>query len=159
MELAFLGCHRHPLITIILNIDNFMQVLLYCIVDWSHNCIIGLMIFLISCLPGANDGDVRLVSGSSTKHVGRVEVYYNNQWQTVCDNNWDILDANVVCRQLGYYGARSAYKSAHYGAGSGLILLDNLTCNGTESSLLKCSHNGLGVQDCTHSQDVSVACK
>ena len=101
---------------------------------------------------------MRLV-GSSSSYQGRVEVYYNGQWQTVCDDYWDIDDATVVCRQLGYRGATTAHQSAHFGQGSGSILLDDLHCRGTESSLLRCSHNGINTHDCGHHEDAGVTCK
>ena len=101
---------------------------------------------------------MRLVNGSSSNE-GRVEVYYNGKWQTVCDHYWDIADAHVVCRQLGYRKAVAAYKNAYFGRGKGTILLDNLNCTGRESSLLRCTHNGLNVHNCGHRDDAGVTCK
>jgi len=45
-----------------------------------------------------------------------------------------------------------------YGAGQGQIWLDNLGCTGTESNIANCRHNGWGIHNCDHSEDVSVAC-
>ncbi len=47
------------------------------------------------------EGDVRLVGGS-TANEGRVELCYDNQWSTVCDDGWDNIDASVACRQAGF---------------------------------------------------------
>ena len=100
---------------------------------------------------------LRLAAGSSS--YGRVEVYHPVYgWGTVCDDYWDINDANVVCRQLGYFRANAAYQSAHYGAGTGYILLDNLGCTGSESYLWDCSHIGWNSHNCGHSEDASVSC-
>ena len=64
---------------------------------------------------------LRLVGGSQT-WKGRVEVYYNSQWGTVCDDGWDVDDAAVVCRQMGYITvAAEGLTSAHFGEGSGPI--------------------------------------
>ncbi|KAG9264060.1 hypothetical protein AMEX_G22294, partial [Astyanax mexicanus] len=89
---------------------------------------------------------------------GRVEVYYNGQWGTVCDDGWDSNDATVVCRQVGCGGPVSAHSSAHFGAGSGPIHLDNVGCSGSEKSITDCNHNGFGTHDCGHSQDAGVIC-
>ena len=107
---------------------------------------------------GVNNGYVRLVGGSTSRQ-GRVEIWYNSQWNTVCDDSWDISDANVVCRQLGYRGAVAAHHSAHFGQGSGQILLDDLECTGREGSLLECSHRGLNSHNCGHLEDASVTCE
>ena len=100
---------------------------------------------------------LRLTNGN-TSSEGRVEIWYSNQWNTVCDDSWDITDATVVCRQLGYRGA-AAHQNAHFGQGSGDILLDNLHCNGSEGSLFQCPHNGIYSHNCGHSEDASVTCE
>ena len=86
-----------------------------------------------------------------------MEVYHNGTWGTVCDDGWDITDANVVCQQLGNSGATSAPGQAYFGEGSGPIHYDDVACNGTEASLFKCPHPGLGVEDCSHGEDAGVA--
>ena len=87
-----------------------------------------------------------------------MEVYYNGAWGTVCDDDWDINDARVVCKQLGFRYALHAYKNAHYGQGTGPILLDNVRCTGHDSTM-SCRHSGVGNHNCHHSQDVSVQCR
>ncbi|XP_072018290.1 uncharacterized protein [Amphiura filiformis] len=91
---------------------------------------------------------------------GRVEIYHNNEWGTVCDTNWDANDAEVVCRELGYPTTASAiaYPGAVFGQGSGMTWIDNITCSGSESTLESCAHNGWGVHDCGHDQDACVKC-
>ena len=76
------------------------------------------------------------------------------------DDHWDINDARVVCRQLGFRDALSAYNSAYYGEGNGSILLDDVNCGlGIEPSLFSCRHNGVGNHNCDHSEDASVRCR
>ena len=42
------------------------------------------------------------LSGSNNTHEGNVEVYYDGKWRYICDDYWDIRDAKVVCRQIGF---------------------------------------------------------
>ena len=101
--------------------------------------------------------DLRLVGGNWSEQ-GRVEVFYSGEWGTVCDDYWDINNARVVCRQLGYATAVSAPQSAHFGSGSGRIWLDDVHCVGTETSIVTCPHGGWGTHNCGHSEDASVVC-
>jgi hypothetical protein len=90
---------------------------------------------------------------------GRVEIFNPNfGWGTVCDNSWGITDSNVVCRHLGFTGAIATRGAAYYGEGSGPILLVNVRCNGKESYIWDCSHNGWTKHACTHMEDAGVEC-
>ena len=75
----------------------------------------------------------------------------------MCDDIWDDNDATVICKQLGY-SRGSTRVSAYFGEGSGLILLDNVNCNGGESSIFKCYHQNFGEHDCVHNEDAGVVC-
>ncbi|KAI8496684.1 hypothetical protein Bbelb_253390 [Branchiostoma belcheri] len=104
---------------------------------------------------------IRLVGGSGPNE-GRVEVRPadSSRWGTVCHNGFDLKDAEVVCRMLGYPNVYGVRFNAYFGRGTGPIYIEDLQCDGTESSLFNCSHKGWRVHDCRpwHHEDVGVVC-
>ncbi|XP_033640866.1 uncharacterized protein LOC117301092 [Asterias rubens] len=131
---------------------------------WNNNCY-GKEAIGVVCLDEnladslgkifPDDFNLRLVGGNSTSE-GRVELLYDDEWGTICDDGWDQRHSTVVCRFLGYKGAE--FTRVQFGPGSGSIYLDDVDCTGGESNLAQCSHNGLKVTDCTHEEDVGVVC-
>ena len=85
-------------------------------------------------------------------------MFYDGEWGTICDDEWDMKDARVVCRQLGYPGAVRSLQKGQISPGSGRIWLDDVDCTGGEQNIASCSHNLLGAHDCTHSEDAGVEC-
>ena len=121
---------------------------------WGNNACTHSRDAGVQCSYGS--ANIRLVNGGV--NYGRVEVYYNSRWGTVCDDGWDINDAHVVCRQLGFPSASSALCCAGYGQGSGTIWMDDVQCSGTEASLFHCARNDWGTHNCVHGEDASVVC-
>ncbi|XP_072024719.1 scavenger receptor cysteine-rich domain-containing protein DMBT1-like [Amphiura filiformis] len=101
---------------------------------------------------------LRLVGGA-VRTEGRVEIFHEGKWGSICDDGWDENEANVVCRQLGYPGAVRVESDSLFGHGSGDVWLDDVICDGTEAALADCNHNGWGIHDCTHREDAGVVCE
>uniref|UniRef100_A0A8B9HS81 Lysyl oxidase homolog n=1 Tax=Astyanax mexicanus TaxID=7994 RepID=A0A8B9HS81_ASTMX len=100
------------------------------------------------------------LAGHPRKHnEGRIEVFYKGEWGTICDDDFSLANANVLCRQLGFVSATGWAHSAKYGKGSGKIWLDNIQCSGSERSISVCKSRGWGNSDCTHDEDAGVICK
>ena len=100
---------------------------------------------------------IRLTGGKLFPFSGRVEMYRNGVWGTVCDKNWSITNTQVVCKQLGY-GHGFLSTDLNVPAGTGPILMANVRCRNDQTNLLACSHNGFGNHNCGHVEDVGVTC-
>uniref|UniRef100_A0A3B4DE32 SRCR domain-containing protein n=1 Tax=Pygocentrus nattereri TaxID=42514 RepID=A0A3B4DE32_PYGNA len=119
-------------------------------------------LFVFLCLLMCDVCDVdhlplRLRGGNGTCS-GRLEVYHNSDWGSVCDDLWDIRDAQVICRQLGCGPALSADGSAVFGAGEGSIWLNRVKCRGNEIHLWDCPHSLKEHTDCSHRRHAGVTC-
>ena len=102
---------------------------------------------------------VRLKNGN-TPNEGFIEIKGSDGiWGGICDDYWEQLDADVVCRMLGYPSAETVYKhSTPFGHGTGSFVLDNVACVGTETSVFDCPHNGEGSHNCGIGEWAGVKC-
>ena len=102
-----------------------------------------------------------MVDGSN-QYNGRVEVYTsfdvpeNARWGVICADYWNIRNARVVCRQLGYPDAVGADR--RYGRGTRPIWLDDVWCQGDELDILTCRHRGIGVYYCRSYRFATAEC-
>ncbi|XP_017297144.1 deleted in malignant brain tumors 1 protein-like isoform X1 [Kryptolebias marmoratus] len=103
--------------------------------------------------------DLKVRLSGPTSCSGRVEVYYGGVWGTVCDQGFDMNDAEVVCREVGCEAAYGVRSQAYFGQGTGSIWLSDVDCLGSENNLSDCSHSGFGNNLCAHINDVGVYCE
>eukprot|EP00299_Pterocystis_sp_00344_P014635 c7261_g1_i1.p1 GENE.c7261_g1_i1~~c7261_g1_i1.p1 ORF type:complete len:341 (+),score=65.37 c7261_g1_i1:50-1024(+) len=117
---------------------------------------------------GEYDGQVRIVPSGANPYRGRLEVFHNWQWGTVCDDRFGHESAQVACRQLGLEGGWRVGAYDQYGfcrnvdgrfmCGSGPIWMDDVGCVGTESRLKDCRRTPWGWHNCVHAEDMIIQC-
>ncbi|XP_061163025.1 A disintegrin and metalloproteinase with thrombospondin motifs adt-1-like [Saccostrea echinata] len=125
----------------------------------SHNCVHGEDAGVV-CQVLSEGSDIRLAGGSSALE-GRVEIFYNGEWGTVCDDSWDNNDAAVVCFMLGFSRENATAKtSAYFGQGNSQMRIwtDDVKCQGDERDLFHCNKSRMGTHNCGHSEDAGVVC-
>ena len=118
-----------------------------------------------------NTGDLRLVDGTMTDAdgspcEGRLEIYYDGEWGTICNDYWTEGNADVACRALGFVGGSVEdwirFRSSFFPSGDRgqPILLDDTICGGDESNLLECRslQSEVGRHNCRHAEDVGIRC-
>ncbi|XP_038601993.1 macrophage receptor MARCO [Tachyglossus aculeatus] len=101
--------------------------------------------------PGSSGLGVRIAGGG---REGRAEIQYQGIWGTICDDDWETVDARVFCRMLGYSKGTVGRPST----GTGSIWLDNVQCKGTELTIFDCPKRPWGEHNCNHDEDASVIC-
>ena len=105
----------------------------------------------------ATDGNLRLVDGTS--NTGRLEVYTNEEWVTVCSTGWTQVNTRVACKQLGFPDGHSMHtmnQISYYRR----IGVANINCTDNDTVLLQCSHDPPFHIDasCDHRRDVFIRC-
>ena len=110
---------------------------------------------ILSCVGNISKPIQMYLLGGQDNYNGRVEIIVSNISGTICNDSFTLTNAHVICRQLGFPGA---VRVKSFGPGSGQIWLDDVQCNGSEVSIEMCTHNGFGVHNCQHENDVGVIC-
>lgn len=88
---------------------------------------------------------------------GRVEVYHNSTWKTLCDEHWGMPNAGVACRQMGCGSPINTSYWNHAGHKTGQIWL-RVDCSGQEGSLKDCLQTRPGLDNCSYTREVAVTC-
>ena len=97
--------------------------------------------------------------GGNSSFEGNVQVYSNGTWQAVCDDAWDINDANVVCNQIGFTNATHYYRNSYFGRVNSSFSMFDVQCNGNESRIQDCPHNISTSTSCGQNNIAGVECK
>ena len=80
------------------------------------------------------------LSGVKAKYGGRVDVFYRRRWGKICRIKWDINDAKVVCKQLGFRGALAEFITGMNTTDEDIpVVMSDIACTGQESVLALCN--------------------
>ncbi|XP_069083385.1 CD5 antigen-like [Pleurodeles waltl] len=123
---------------------------------WEHNTCPTGGDAGVTCTGGADE--IRLVNAGD-ECSGRIEVSHGKRWGTVCDTDWDMKDAEVVCRHLGCGSALKALEiNEGFRRGWHPVWLSQVQCTGVETSFFDCPHGEWGHDDCSLRRDAGVIC-
>ena len=114
--------------------------------------------FFLACTGACTEGAIKL-SGSSVEHAGRIEICMEGIQTILCDDSWDIKDAQVACRELGYppYGAVPTYNC--YTDSQLSFGITHINCTGNEEHLVNCSHSNASLYNCNSHKEAGVVCQ
>ena len=114
---------------------------------------------MFTCYIDKCDSGIIRLGGSGTESSGRVEVCIDSVWTSLCDQNWDLKDAQVACRDLGYspFGAVPTYGC--YTEGQLSFGITSINCTGYEEALMNCSHSNPVLYNCHSHSDAGLICQ
>ncbi|KAL6449111.1 hypothetical protein ACFW04_000663 [Cataglyphis niger] len=105
--------------------------------------------------------DIRL-AGANNSYEGRIEVKILGHWGQVCDDGFGMINADVICKELGFdLGALEVRSGGFYGnlEPPTRFMVDQLKCRGNETTLRECDFNGWGIHNCQPEEAVGIVCK
>ena len=84
------------------------------------------------------------MTGGSTIYEGRVEVFINGQWGTVCSDGIGINEAETLCQSLGFGPYQSIINDASFGGSTDIpVVISDLMCSEDYDHFMKCMYNDL----------------
>ncbi|XP_026729832.1 lysyl oxidase homolog 3 [Trichoplusia ni] len=101
------------------------------------------------------EGRIKL-SGGPNRYEGNVYIYHAGRWGAVCDDSWDNQAATVVCKKYNKTGIATV--GSKYGNATEKFWLDDVICQGDESSLSRCAFKRWGASDCKKDEAAGVKC-
>lgn len=102
-----------------------------------------------------------MAGGGKSKNEGRLEVYFNGEWGSVCNRNWGSWSGVIACKDLGFVGLAKVTTASHYtylGSEDSPIWLEGVRCSESHSRIRDCPHEPFGYQPCSHDDDVGLVC-
>ena len=99
--------------------------------------------------------DVQLYGGFYP-HEGRIGFQHKNQWGVICEDTWDLRDADVICRQLGFEKGASNLAAGlevvdRDGRRQPTVIMTDIECSGNELTIDECKFNLVKPGKCLHS--------
>ncbi|XP_056636755.1 lysyl oxidase homolog 3-like [Diorhabda sublineata] len=105
------------------------------------------------------DGAIKLVGGAG-EFEGNVEILHDGTWGAICDDEWDVTEAKIICKQLGYSGENAVpTANSYFGPAKRKFWMDNVYCDNTDTEITNCRFDGWGQHDCTPTEAAGVICE
>ena len=88
---------------------------------------------------------------------GIVQVEHEGKWGYICPSKWRKANTYVLCGQLGFPNNAESYAVSIQDV-EPVYWLDQVTCEGWESSIVSCDHSGFGVSECKGGEALRIKC-